>query len=160
MFGHELSGCGFESSSSHLNFRFSTCFEQKVPWHSDNYRVRIHSETRNWHDKNIQSNAPYEYVFTTQLSYLVSLAKWLSVRLRIKWWWIRVQLESLKLQISGLFQGTSSLTFRQLHNVDSVSNTYVIWQEHSIKCTVQIGSHNSGESCGQFSQKVECSFTN
>ena len=30
-------------------------FEQGVPWHSGNYRVRIHSETRTWHDKNIQS---------------------------------------------------------------------------------------------------------
>ena len=26
---------------------------------SGNYRVWIHSETRMWHDKNIQSNAPY-----------------------------------------------------------------------------------------------------
>ena len=30
------------------------CFEQRVPWHSGNYRVWIHSETRTWHDKNIQ----------------------------------------------------------------------------------------------------------
>ena len=34
-------------------------FEQGVPWHSDNYRVWIHFETRTWYDKNIQSNAPY-----------------------------------------------------------------------------------------------------
>ena len=38
---------------------FRACFEQGVPWHSGNYRVWIHSETRTWHDKNIQSNAPY-----------------------------------------------------------------------------------------------------
>ena len=31
------------------------CFEQGVPWHSDNYRVWIDSETRTWHDKNMQS---------------------------------------------------------------------------------------------------------
>ena len=42
---------------SHLNFRFRTCFEQGVPWYSGSYRVWIHSETRTWHDKNIQSNA-------------------------------------------------------------------------------------------------------
>ena len=59
VFVSELSGCGFKSSSSHLNFRFRTCFEQGVPWHSGNYRVLIHSETRMWHDKNIQSNALY-----------------------------------------------------------------------------------------------------
>ena len=55
MFVYELSGSGFESSCSHLNFRFRACFEQGVPWHSDNCRVWIHSETRTWHEKNIQS---------------------------------------------------------------------------------------------------------
>ena len=30
-FVYELSGCGFESSCSHLNFRFRACFEQGVP---------------------------------------------------------------------------------------------------------------------------------
>ena len=54
VFVYELSGCGFESSCSHLNFRFRACFEQGVPWHSGKYRVWIHSETRTWHDKNIQ----------------------------------------------------------------------------------------------------------
>ena len=48
---------------------------------------------------------------------LASLAKWLSVRLRSKWLWVRVQLQSLKLQISRLFQARSSLTFRQLESV-------------------------------------------
>ena len=51
-----ISGFGFESSCSHLNFRFRTCFEQGVPWHSGNYRVWIHSEVRMWHDKNIQTD--------------------------------------------------------------------------------------------------------
>ena len=50
-----LSSCGFESHSSHLNFRFYACFEQGVPWHSGNFRVWIHSEIRTWHDNNIQS---------------------------------------------------------------------------------------------------------
>ena len=40
--------------------------------------------TRRWHDKNIQSNAPYRQVLITQLNHLASLAKWLSVRLRTK----------------------------------------------------------------------------
>ena len=44
VFVYELSGSGFESSCSHLNFRFRSCFEQGVPWHSGNYRVWIHSE--------------------------------------------------------------------------------------------------------------------
>ena len=43
-----------------------------------------------------------------------SLAKWLSVRLWTKWLWVRVQLQSLKLQISRLLRAKSSLTFRQL----------------------------------------------
>ena len=53
MFVYELSGCGFESRCSRLNFRYHACFKQEVPWYSDNYRVWIHSETRTLHDKNI-----------------------------------------------------------------------------------------------------------
>ena len=44
MFVYELSGCGFESCCCHLNFRYQADFEQGVPWHSDNYKVSIHSE--------------------------------------------------------------------------------------------------------------------
>ena len=95
VFVYELSGCRFESSWSHLNFRFRACFEKGVPWHSGNYRVWIHSETRTWHDKNIQSNAPYRQVLTTQLNHLASLAKSLSVRLWTRWLWVRIQLQSL-----------------------------------------------------------------
>ena len=51
---YELSGSGFESSSSHLNFRFRACFEQGAPLNPSNYRVSIHSEMRTWHDNNIQ----------------------------------------------------------------------------------------------------------
>ena len=55
MFVYKPSGSGFDSSCSPLKFRFRACFEQGVPWHSGNYRMWIHSETRTWHDKNIQS---------------------------------------------------------------------------------------------------------
>ena len=55
------------------------------------------------------------------------LAKWLSVRLWTKWLWVRVQLQSLKLQISRLLQTRSSLTFRHLQSVDSLWNAYVSW---------------------------------
>ena len=59
VFVYELSDCQFESRCSHLIFRYGGCFEQGIPWHSGNCRVWIHSQTRTWHDKNIQSNAPY-----------------------------------------------------------------------------------------------------
>ena len=55
VFVYEPSGCGFESSCRHLNVIFHACPEQRVPWHSGNYRVWVHSETRTCHDKNIQS---------------------------------------------------------------------------------------------------------
>ena len=48
-----LGSSGLESSWSHFTFRFPVCFEQGVPWHSGNYGVWIHSETRTWHDKDI-----------------------------------------------------------------------------------------------------------
>ena len=54
-FVYELSGWRFESRCSHLNFRYGAYFEQGVLWHSGNYGVWIHCETRSWHDKNIQS---------------------------------------------------------------------------------------------------------
>ena len=103
---YKLSGCGFESRCSHLNFRFRACFEQKVPWHSGNYRVWIHSEIRTWY-KHIQSNAPYRWVLATQLNHLkklASLAKWLSVCLRTKWLWVRVQLQSPKQRTSKVWE--------------------------------------------------------
>ena len=36
VFVYEISGCGFESCCCHLNFRYRTCFEQGVLWHSGN----------------------------------------------------------------------------------------------------------------------------
>ena len=63
---YELSGSRFESSCSHLNFRFCTCFKQGVPWHSGNYKVWIHSEMHMWHDKNIQWPWSNELTLSTQ----------------------------------------------------------------------------------------------
>ena len=82
MFVYELSGCGLESCCSHLNFRSQPCFEQVLLWHSSNYRVSIHSETRSWHDNNIQSNVLYIWIFITQLNHLAIWAKWLNVDLQ------------------------------------------------------------------------------
>ena len=59
VFVYKLSGCGFESRWSYLTFTSRACFEPGFTWHSSNYRVCIHSETRTSHDKNIQSIAPY-----------------------------------------------------------------------------------------------------
>ena len=84
-----------ESLCSHLNSRYHACLEQGVPWHSGNYGIWIHSETRTWHDKNIKSNAPYRWVLTIQLSHLASLTKWLSVGLQTNWLCVRVPLQSL-----------------------------------------------------------------
>ena len=114
MFLYELSGSVFESSCSHWNFRFCVTLEQGVAWYSGNNRVWILSETRTWHNKNIQSNAPYRYVLRTQLNQSASLAKWLSVHFGTKWFWVRVQLQSIKLQVSRLLWARSFLTFRQL----------------------------------------------
>ena len=42
------------------------------------------------------------------------LTKWLSVHLQTNWFWVRVQLQSLNLQILCFLWARSSLTFRQL----------------------------------------------
>ena len=66
VFVYELSGSVFESSCSHLNFRFCACFGQGVPWLSGNFRVWIHSETRTWRDKNIHSFTVLFFFFRDQ----------------------------------------------------------------------------------------------
>ena len=53
-----------------------------------------------------------------------------------KWFWVRVQLQSLKLQTLCLLQAKSFLTFRQLQNVDSLWNVYMTWQEHTVSIKV------------------------
>ena len=62
------------ASCSHLNFRFCACFEQGFLWHPGNYRVWIHSETRTWHDKNIQPDKnshliPVSFILSTDQSF-------------------------------------------------------------------------------------------
>ena len=71
-------------------------------------RGKLRKRYFTWHDKNIQSNAPYGLVLTTQLNHLASLAKWLSVHLWTKWLWVRVQLQSPLFLLLGYL--TSSIT--------------------------------------------------
>ena len=80
----ESSGCGFESSWSHLNFRFRACFEQGLSWHSGNYRVWIQSETRTWHDQNIQSKSHIVYMKLGNMIYHY----WFSKLLWQKLWFV------------------------------------------------------------------------
>ena len=56
------------------------------------------------------------YAFQSESTFynLASLDKWLSVHLRTKWLWVRVQLQPLKLLILHLFRARSSLKFKQL----------------------------------------------
>ena len=108
VFVYELSGCGFESRCSDLNFRFCASLEQGVPWCSSNYTVWVHSETSTWHGNKIQSNALYIEVLTTQFNHLASLTKWLSFRLQTKWLWVRMSLQSLKFKILNFFRAKSS----------------------------------------------------
>ena len=114
VFVYELSGCGFASRCIILNFSYSAYFQQGVAWHSGKYRVWIHSDMHTWHEKKIQSNAPYREVLTTQLNHLVSSAKWFSIRWWTKWLRFRVSLHFFKLQISRLFPASCSLAFRQI----------------------------------------------
>ena len=54
------------------------------------------------------------FVRTRTLNHLANLTKWLSVCSRTRWFWVRIQQQSLKLQILRLLRTRSSLTFRQL----------------------------------------------
>ena len=127
VFVYKLSGCGFQSSCSHLIFRCRTCFMQRVPWHSGKYRLWIHFEIRALHNINIPSKVSYREVLIMQIIYFVSFPKWLSVRLRTKWFWDQVQLQWLNVQISCLLRTTNSLTFTQIYSVDSLINASLTW---------------------------------
>ena len=68
------------------------------------------------------------------------LVKWSSVHLRTKWLWVRVQLQSLKLQISLLLRARSSLTFRQLQSVDGmICEIYIRSVGHRLSNSLNVG---------------------
>ena len=141
----------FESRCSHLNFRFRACFEQGVPWHSGNYRVWIHSETRTWHDKNIQSKC------TVQISTHNTAQSFGQV-------WLNGWVFVYELNGCGFESRCSYLNFRfracfeqgvPWHSGNyrvwiPLWNAYVTWWEHTVKSTVQISTHNTAQSFGQF----------
>ena len=62
---------------------------------------------------------------------------------RTKWFWVRVQLQSLNLHISRLLQARSSLTFSQLQSVDSLWNVYMTWQEHILNIDTHLCNNNT-----------------
>ena len=74
-----LQPLGLESCSSHLIFRFRACFEQKVPWHSGNYREWIYFETRKWHNKNIQMHRADKYSQHSSIVWSIWLNGWVFV---------------------------------------------------------------------------------
>ena len=57
MFVYELSGCGFKSRYSNLNFRYRAVSSKKFLDIQANIELwnAFHSEIRTWHDNNIQS---------------------------------------------------------------------------------------------------------
>ena len=63
----ELSGCGLESSCSHLSMEFLDI--------QATIECGFTLKTHMWHDKNIQSNALERQVLTTHLNHLAFLAK-------------------------------------------------------------------------------------
>ena len=74
---------------------------------------------------------------------MVSLAKWLSVRLRTKWLWVRISLLLFKLQIWHLLRARSFWTFRQtieygftLKPVHDNNNT------HNLACSTHYSHRN------------------
>ena len=62
-----LSGSGFESNCSMLQAGSS--------WHSGNYRVRIHSATHPWHDKNMLPNVKVWYTTKLHIRFKLKIKK-------------------------------------------------------------------------------------
>ena len=67
MFVYELSGCGFDSCWSHINFRYRVCFEQEFHWQPRDYRVWIHSKLPIGYDQNTPSPCHPCYIWVVYL---------------------------------------------------------------------------------------------
>ena len=97
VFFYRLSDCGFESYCSHLNFRFAPVWNKDIldilgdAWHSGNYRVWIHTETRTWHDDNIQS------ILSLTLCRCLLLA-WKKVHLKVKGFILQLHINFARIQ--------------------------------------------------------------
>ena len=93
--GTELLSTGFESSCSHLNFRFRACFEKQFL--EIQATIKCGSSLKRAGDM----ITTYSQMHRTDKYSLHSLIIWpvwlngLSVRWRTKWLWVRVQLQSL-----------------------------------------------------------------
>ena len=85
--------------------------------------VRVYLESRNFHILRLlqaRSSLTFRQVWSVNsLNHFASLAKWLSVRLRTKWFWVRVQLQSL------IFESIKALKIKtsMLVNLDFPSST-------------------------------------
>ena len=67
------------------------------------------------------------------------LAKWLSVRLQTKWFWVRVQLQSLKLQISRL-QEDFALESKEFHDIQAtIESGFTLKRVHDMTRTCSQG---------------------
>ena len=77
----------------HLNFRRRACFEQGVPWLSGNHSRFTLNAYVTWSKYTV--TALYREVLTKEHNHLASWANWLSVRLRTKFLWVWVTLQSL-----------------------------------------------------------------
>ena len=105
-----LSDCNWTRTQNHL-----------VPWHSGDYRVWIHCETlRDMTRTYSQMHRTNNYSEQSSIIWPVWTNGWvffyelngLNVRLQTKWFWVRLQLQALKLQILRLLRARSSFTFR------------------------------------------------
>ena len=106
-----------------------------------NWNLRIILRRRVWSLSDCKwTRTQNQLVRKRRLNYfakLASFAKWLIFRLRTNWFWVRIQLQSLKLLISCLVQARISLTFSQLQSVNSLWNAYATWQKHTDECEDQ-----------------------
>ena len=199
---NELSGFGFESRGNQLNFRYCTCFVERVPWHSGKYRVWFtlkcvrdmartfsqmhHTDNYSQHSSINWLSWPNGWVLVYEL--IDCGFESLSCHLNFRY---RVYFENIQSNIEGgftlKFVYEMTRTYIQMHEtdkysqhstiirtcfeqgfpwhsgkyrVDSLWNAYMTWQEHSVKCIIQIITHNTAQSFGYFGQRGEYWPTN
>ena len=92
----------------------------------------IYSKTLTWYDKNIQSNAPYKSVLTTQLNRGYSLAKWWAFAYELSGCGFKSRCIYLNFRYRTCFeQGVPDI--QATIECRFIVNAYVAWQKYAVE---------------------------
>ena len=118
MFVYELSGCGFESCCSHLNFRYCPVSSKEFLDIQVTIECRFLLKcVRDMIRKEDTSICTVQISTHNTVQSFRQLSKWLSVHLRTKWLWFRSCCSHLNFRFGACFE----------QGVPWHSGNYIVW---------------------------------